>query len=131
MSNDLEETSTDSGRSQHHDTKSMIREFLEERSNVTGELLRATLLERWENRESTGSNHQNSNAANSNEIGWTFVSKRDRRVRRKENQLKAFTKQRSIEISIPITVENSFAALKTGGSSHQVSVANSNSWITK
>ena len=113
----------DAGRSQNQDAKSMIRAFLEEKSHESGQLLRARLLERWEN-----PNSQTDDPSNSE---WTLVSKRVRRKRFKENQGKAFEKQRSIEISIPITLKNSFSALETKGSSHQVSKAKGNSWITK
>ena len=116
-------TSADPGSSQNQDAKSMIRAFLEERSHGSGELLRARLLERWTNRNSQTDDPSNSE--------WTFVPKRVRRKKFKENQGKAFEKQRSIQISIPITLKNSFTALETEGSSHQVSKAKGNSWITK
>ena len=112
----------DAGSSQNQDAKSMIRAFLEEKSHESGQLLRARLLERWTKRNFPTTDPSNSE--------WTFVSKRVRRKRFKENQAKAFEKQRSIEISIPITLKNSFDALETEGSSHQVSKGKGNSWIT-
>ena len=115
-------TSADPGSSQNQDAKSMIRAFLEEKSHESGQLLRARLLERWTDRNFPTEDPSNSE--------WTFVSKRVRRKRFKENQAKAFEKQRSIQISIPITLKNSFTALETEGSSHQVSKAKGNSWIT-
>ena len=75
----------DAGSSQNQDAKSMIRAFLEEKSHGSGQLLRARLLKRWENR--------NSQTDDPSISEWTFVSKRVRRKRFKENQGKAFEKQ--------------------------------------